>query len=61
MLVQVAALVGFCYREAQCEDEEGGGRTALGQNECTQNKGLLKAGNSSNKHLVCQNNVLKRH
>lgn len=50
-MVQVAPLVGFCYREAHCEDEEGGGRTVLGNNECTQNK-LLKTGNSSNKHLV---------
>lgn len=50
--VQVAPSVGFRYREAHCEDEEGGGRTAMGKNESRQNKGLLKTGNTCNKHLV---------
>lgn len=41
VVVQVAPLVGFCHREAHCEDEESGGRTLWGNNECTQNKGML--------------------
>lgn len=36
---QVAPVVGFCYREAHCDEEEGGGRTPRGNNECTHKKG----------------------
>lgn len=49
--VQAAPLGGFSSRKAHCEDKEDGGRMLLGSNECAQNKGMLKTGNSSNNTL----------